>query len=62
MRQLHGPRGRRLNPVVSAFAIQVDGQNIETVESLGRIEALHRYSWRSGKNTACNVGSARPGC
>src|SRR5258705_2400884 len=23
------------------FAIQVDGQNIETVESLGRIEAMH---------------------
>ena len=43
------------------FAIQVDGQNIETVESLGRIEAMHLIQLAFWEKHGLQCGFCTPG-
>ena len=44
------------------LAVQADRASIETVESLGRPDALHPVQQAFWRSTACSAASARPAC
>jgi len=54
--------GDRAVKSCSAFAVQMDGREITTVEGLAQAGKLHRCSRRSGIATACSAATARRGC